>query len=102
MVLVAEVEASLAQIKFRDDQSAAPAEALASARRAAELARARYEAGTGTYLEVLDTDRTLLQQQRREAQLLGQRFSTSALLIKALGGGWQKQEASAADANGND
>ena len=33
--------------------------------------------------------RTLLQNQREAVQTLGQRYVTSVLLVKALGGGWQ-------------
>ncbi len=87
-----EVEDSLAQIKFRDEQSAAQAEALASARRVTELARVRYEAGRANYLEFIDAERNLLQHERREAQLEGQRLSASVRLIKALGGGWEENQ----------
>ncbi len=84
-----EVEDSLAQIVLWNEQASAQSEALASAGRAAELARARYEAGSINYLEVIDVERNLLLQRRREAQLEGLRFGASVHLIKALGGGWE-------------
>ena len=84
-----EVEDSLAQIVFRSEESAARAEALAAAVRSAELAMARYEAGTGNYLGFLDADRSRLQQERQLAQLAGQRFAATVRLIKAMGGGWE-------------
>jgi multidrug efflux system outer membrane protein len=83
-----EVEDSLAQIRFRDDQAIAQTEALASARRVAELARVRYQAGATSYLEVVDAERTVLQQQQQEALLQSERFAATVRLIKALGGGW--------------
>ncbi len=86
-----EVEDSLAQIVLRNEQAAAQAEALASSRRVAELARARYEAGAVSYLEVTDAERNTLQHERREAQIEGQRFAASVRLIKALGGGWGEE-----------
>jgi len=86
-----EVEDSLAQITLRDEQGAAQAEALASAARVTDLARARYEAGVASYLELMDAERNLLQQERRQAQIEGQRFVAGVRLIKALGGGWAGQ-----------
>ncbi len=86
-----EVEDSLAQIVLRNEQTTAQSEALASASRVTELARARYEAGTVNYLQVVDAERNRLQQERQKAQLEGQRFAASVRLIKALGGGWEEK-----------
>ncbi len=49
----------------------------------------RYQAGLVSYLEVIVIQRTALQAERSITQLQGQQFTTSVLLIKALGGGWQ-------------
>jgi multidrug efflux system outer membrane protein len=89
-VLIAfrEVEDSLAQIVLRGEQSRAQGDAVRSAANVLNLARARYEAGTATYLEVADAERNLLQQERRQAQLQGQRYASMVRLVKALGGGW--------------
>ena len=51
-------------------------------------AEARYEAGTVSYLEVVDAQRNMLRQERQQVQLEGQRFAASVRLIKALEGGW--------------
>jgi multidrug efflux system outer membrane protein len=91
-----EVEDSLAQIRFRTDQAAAQTEALVAANRVAELARVRYRAGATSYLEVVDAERTVLQQQQQEAVLLSERFAATVRLIKALGGGWTETKESAA------
>jgi multidrug efflux system outer membrane protein len=98
-VLIAfkEVEDSLAQIRFRNDQAAAQTEALSSAQRVAELARVRYQAGATTYLEVVDADRTVLQQQQQEAVLQSERFAATVRLIKALGGGWAETKETAGE-----
>lgn len=89
-VLVAfkEVEDSLADIVLRSEEAAAQNEAFESAARAAELAKARYDAGAASYLEFLDADRNSLLREQRLAQLRGQRFVATVRLIKALGGGW--------------
>ena len=84
-----EVDDSLAQIVFASKQAEALAEALAASRRTAELVSIRYEAGSVTHLEVMDAERTKLQQELRQTQLQGQRFTASIHLIKALGGGWE-------------
>ena len=90
-VLIAfrEVEDSLAQIVLRGEQTRAQDNAVRSAANVLSLARTRYEAGTVTYLEVADAERNLLQQERRQAQLQGQRYTSMVRLVKALGGGWE-------------
>jgi outer membrane protein TolC len=52
------------------------------------VAKARYDVGTVNYLEVADAERNALLQERRQAQLYGQRFTASVRLIKALGRSW--------------
>jgi multidrug efflux system outer membrane protein len=88
LTAVKEVEDSLAQIVLRNEQAGAQAQAVNSAGRVADLAKVRYDAGVITYLEVVDAERTLLQQQRLSVQLEGQQFAAGVRLIKALGGGW--------------
>jgi len=90
-----EVEDSLAQIRFRNDQANAQAEALSSAQRVAELARTRYRAGATGYLEVADAEREALQEQRQGALLQSERFAATVRLIKALGGGWENKSETA-------
>jgi multidrug efflux system outer membrane protein len=84
-----EVEDCLAQIVFTNEQAAAQDEALASAERVNELAKARYEAGAISHFELLDAERNKLQYERQKAQTEGRRFSAGVRLIKALGGGWE-------------
>jgi hydrophobe/amphiphile efflux-1 (HAE1) family protein/NodT family efflux transporter outer membrane factor (OMF) lipoprotein len=88
LVAFAEVENSLAGIRFLGEQAAAQQRAVASAHRAAGLAADRYRSGMVTYLEVVDADREALQAERARAQLAGQRLSAAIQLVKALGGGW--------------
>jgi multidrug efflux system outer membrane protein len=86
-----EVEDSLAQVTLRNEQAAAQTEAVASATQAAELAKARYDAGTGYYLDWLDAQRTQIQLERQKAQLDGQTVVAGVRLVKALGGAWEKE-----------
>ena len=61
--------------------------ALASARRAHDLALRGYRAGLTDYLNVLNTESTLLAQRDRATGLRLQRLAAHARLIAALGGG---------------
>ena len=90
LVAFGDVENSLSGLQFLGQQSAAQDRAMASARRAADLAAQRYGAGVVSYLEVVDASRGALAAERSQAQLVGQRLIASVQLIKALGGGWDE------------
>jgi multidrug efflux system outer membrane protein len=93
-VLVAfrEVQDALTATQFLAEQAAAQGRALTAARRATALVQTRYDAGLVSYLEVIDAQRTSLSVERASAQLGALRLNTSVALIKALGGGWHRQE----------
>jgi len=56
---------------------------------AADLARARYESGLASYIEILTADQALFEQQLFLAQTRGAELRARAELYRALGGGWQ-------------
>lgn len=58
-------------------------------RRAAELARVRYEEGATSFLELLDAERTQLAAEEDLAQAETAVDTRAVALYKALGGGWQ-------------
>jgi multidrug efflux system outer membrane protein len=58
-------------------------------RDAGDLARSRYESGLATYLEILDADQQLFQQELLLAQAQGAELQARTDLYRALGGGWQ-------------
>ncbi len=89
-VLVAfqEVENGLSSLRNLDQQSLVLARAVSSSRQAATLSTLRYKAGLVSYLEVIDAERTALQNERIATQFNAQRFVASVLLVKAFGGGW--------------
>jgi multidrug efflux system outer membrane protein len=91
LVAFGDVENSLAGIRYVADQSAAQQRAVASSRRAADLAAERYRSGIVSYLEVVDANREALAAERGNAQLAGQRLNITVQLIKTLGGGWHEQ-----------
>jgi outer membrane protein, multidrug efflux system len=86
----ADVETSLSALGFLTREKEAQDRALANARKAAELADTRYKSGFVSYLEVVDANRAVLLSERSSVQLATQRLNNSVLLIKALGGGWEK------------
>ena len=58
-------------------------------RRAAELARIRYQEGATGYLELLDAERVQLSAEDALAQSESAIDTRAVALYKALGGGWQ-------------
>ena len=65
--------------------------AVDSARRASELARAQFEAGTADFLTVLTTERTRYQAEDAMLQVRLQRLQATVGLFRALGGGFGTQ-----------
>lgn len=84
-----EVENGLSDQRILDQQIQAQSQALSSSRHANQLSHLRYREGAISYLDVIDSDRTILQQEQLSAQLNGTRMMASVNLIRALGGGWQ-------------
>jgi multidrug efflux system outer membrane protein len=56
---------------------------------AADLARARYDSGLASYIEILTADQELFDQQLLLERTRGEEFRARAELYRALGGGWQ-------------
>ncbi len=88
LIAFREVEDSLAATRLLFEAAAAQQAALDSARRAAALARQRYDAGFVGYLDVVDSERSVLAIERASIQIRSERFANAVQFIKALGGGW--------------
>ncbi|HIE1299762.1 TPA: multidrug efflux transporter outer membrane subunit OpcM, partial [Burkholderia contaminans] len=97
-VLVAfrEVEDNLADLRLLDDQIRAQDAAVNASRRAATLSRTQYQEGEVAYLDVIDSERSVLQSQLQSNQLTGAQAVSTVNLIRALGGGWGAAPAAAA------
>jgi multidrug efflux system outer membrane protein len=89
----AEVEDNLAGLRVLAGQGAELEQAVASARRSADLAQKLYDAGRSSYLDLLDVQRNLAAVERNAVQLRGDRAITTVALIRALGGGWDGVQA---------
>lgn len=90
-----EVEDSLSDLSTLGAQSEAVSRAVTSARTTVTLTSERYQQGLTSYLDVVDAQRAALQAERTEVQLQGQRAVSTILLAKALGGGWERDGATA-------
>jgi NodT family efflux transporter outer membrane factor (OMF) lipoprotein len=91
-VLVAfrEVEDSLAALRILDEEARVQSGAVDAASRALTLATNRYRGGVASYLEVVTAQAAALGNERTAAAILTRRLGASVLLIKALGGGWNR------------
>ncbi len=67
-----------------------------AAQNAATLSRSRYDGGVTSYLEVLDSERTLFNTELNASLTLRELLSSYVNLYKALGGGWISKEEKAA------
>ncbi|WP_263410798.1 efflux transporter outer membrane subunit [Terriglobus tenax] len=83
-----QVEDNLVALKQLETEAQQQREATQAAEEALGLFRTRYEGGVDTYLQVITSQTTALQNQRNEIDILRRRLDASILLIKATGGGW--------------
>jgi len=87
-----EVEDALVAIRTYRDESAAREMQTRAATNAAMLSRARYNGGVTSYLEVLDSERSLFQAELATSEVRRARLESIVALYKALGGGWLPEE----------
>jgi multidrug efflux system outer membrane protein len=88
LVAFQEVDDALAGGRFLAEQSNALRLAVESSRKSAGLSITRYNNGVVDYLDVIDAERTRLQNELQAVRVDGERMTTSVLLVKAIGGGW--------------
>jgi NodT family efflux transporter outer membrane factor (OMF) lipoprotein len=84
-----EVEDGLAALRVLEDQAAAYDEAVRSARETVDISTSRYREGLAQFIEVINAQTALLNNQRNADQILERRLLSTIELIQALGGGWQ-------------
>ena len=87
-----QVEDQLAALHFLTSQEQDSASAVSSARDQQQIATNRYKAGLVSYLNVVYSEQTLLENERSEVQVSGQRLVATVVLVKALGGGWEGRQ----------
>jgi NodT family efflux transporter outer membrane factor (OMF) lipoprotein len=94
IVLIAyqEVEDNLAALRQLQQENLSETAAVASTATALQQAQYRYKAGLVTYLEVSTAENAYLQAQIANVTIQLRRMNASVLLVKALGGGWQRPD----------
>lgn len=90
-----EVADSLVTIRKLAEQRTEIEAGVVALRDAQQLARARYDTGLSSYLEVLIADQQAFSQELQLAQVRGSQFRAVAQLYRALGGGWQPEQVAA-------
>ena len=83
-----EVEDALVEIETYARQIASVGNQLKAAKNANMLSNERYDKGYSSYLEVLETERSLFNVQLQYSDLKQQYLNSYVNLYKALGGGW--------------
>jgi NodT family efflux transporter outer membrane factor (OMF) lipoprotein len=86
---LADVENALAAATTSERRVALLTDTVAQAREAYRLSRVRFDAGAIDLLNVLDSQRTLLNAEDDLVQARRARLDASAVLVRALGGGWE-------------
>lgn len=83
-----EVQDDVTGLMVLEQASKTQQQAVDAARRTLDLSEDRYKGGLVSYLDVVTAQQNLLSNEQEAAVIQGQRLVTSALLVKALGGGW--------------
>jgi NodT family efflux transporter outer membrane factor (OMF) lipoprotein len=98
LAALGDTENALASIRHLDEAQALQNDSLAQAQRAFEGARARYQAGAGDHLTLLEAQRSLNEARDQIIQYRLARLQARVALCKALGGGWQTVTAAGGNA----
>jgi len=83
-----EVEDSLSDLRVLEQESRTQDDAVAAANRALDQSTNRYKGGLDTYLTVITAQSAALANERTAVSLMTRRLTSTVLLVKALGGGW--------------
>ena len=90
-----EVQDDVTGLSVLDQAKQSQQQAVDAARRTLDIASNRYAGGLVSYLDVVNAQQNLLNNEQELAVIQGQKLVTSVLLIKALGGGWDASSLSA-------
>lgn len=83
-----DVEDALITVHSYKEEVNARNKQMAAATNAAMLSQKRYDGGVTSYLEVLDSERSMFEAELAASQSLKNQFDAYIMLYKALGGGW--------------
>ena len=97
LVSFQEVEDSLSDLRVLDEEAKTQDAAVEAANRALDQSTNRYKGGLDTYLTVITAQNAALTNERTAVSLLTRRLTSTVLLVKALGGGWDVSKLPAVD-----
>ena len=86
----ADMNNALAARRGAINEVAAQQDSITATQKSVNLSSIRYKEGVSNYLDVVDTQRELLNARRSEVQARGRAFAATVQLIQALGGGFSK------------
>jgi NodT family efflux transporter outer membrane factor (OMF) lipoprotein len=92
-----QVEDSLSDLRVLEEEAKTQDAAVAAANRAVEQSTNRYKGGLDTYLTVITAQNAALVNERTAVSLLTRRLTSTVLLVKAIGGGWDVSKLPAVD-----
>ena len=92
-----QVEDSLSDLRVLEEEAKTQDAAVAAANRALDQATNRYKGGLDTYLTVITAQSATLANERTAVSILTRRLTSTVLLVKALGGGWDLSKLPAVD-----
>ncbi|HYR41913.1 MAG TPA: efflux transporter outer membrane subunit [Terriglobia bacterium] len=87
-----DVEDNLAALRILSEEARQQDIADESAQRSLDLTLVRYRGGITIYTEVITAQNALLANQRAAIGIRTRRMTASVLLVKALGGGWDRSQ----------
>jgi multidrug efflux system outer membrane protein len=87
-----EVEDALIDVQTYKEQLESLTRQYLAAKNAEKLSRMRYDLGVTSYLEVLESERTLFNAELQLSEIRQATFNSYIRLYKALGGGWISKE----------
>ena len=87
-----QVEDSMAQLRVLSDEATVVDRAVKAAQQSLDISTIQYRGGTASYLQVIDAQTSMLQNQRSAVNIQTRRMVASVNLVQALGGGWDTSQ----------
>jgi NodT family efflux transporter outer membrane factor (OMF) lipoprotein len=87
-----QVEDNLVALRVLADEAEQQRQATASAQESERIFNNRYVGGVDTYLQVITAQTSALANERNDIDILRRRMEASVVLVKVLGGGWDRTQ----------
>ena len=87
-----QVEDNLTVLRVLSTEAEQQHQATAAAEQTLQLFMNRYQGGVDTYLQVVTSQTTALNNERNDIDIMRRQLDASVLLIKALGGDWNRSQ----------